>query len=59
MSAGGEPPLRYLTRLRMQKAAALLREGAPLAKVSRLTGYSSEASFSHAFRQWAGMAPGA
>ncbi|WP_437877442.1 AraC family transcriptional regulator [Sorangium sp. So ce513] len=55
----GEPPLRYLTRLRMQKAAALLRQGAPLAKVSRLTGYSSEASFSHAFRQWAGMAPGA
>ncbi|WP_437543682.1 helix-turn-helix domain-containing protein [Sorangium sp. So ce367] len=43
----------------MQKAAVLLREGAPLAKVSRLTGYSSEASFSHAFRQWAGMAPGA
>ncbi|WP_437973843.1 AraC family transcriptional regulator [Sorangium sp. So ce295] len=55
----GEPPLGYLTRLRMQKAAVLLREGAPLAKVSRLTGYSSEASFSHAFRQWAGMAPGA
>ncbi|MDI1476792.1 AraC family transcriptional regulator [Polyangium sp. y55x31] len=55
----GEPPLGYLTRLRMQKAAVLLREGAALAKVSRLTGYSSEASFSHAFRKWAGMAPGA
>ncbi|KYF68797.1 hypothetical protein BE11_03040, partial [Sorangium cellulosum] len=55
----GEPPLGYLTRLRMQKAAVLLREGAPLAKVSRLTGYSSEASFSYAFQKWAGMAPGA
>lgn len=55
----GEPPLAYLTRLRMQKAGELLREGAALAKVSRLTGYSSEASFSHAFRQWAGVAPGA
>lgn len=55
----GEPPLAYLTRLRMQKAGELLRQGAPLAKVSRLTGYSSEASFSHAFRQWAGVAPGA
>jgi AraC-like DNA-binding protein len=28
----GEPPLGYLTRLRMQKAATLLREGATLAK---------------------------
>ncbi|MBZ5715924.1 AraC family transcriptional regulator [Nannocystis pusilla] len=55
----GEPPLGYLTRLRMQNAAALLREGAPLAKVSLLTGYSSEASFSHAFRKFSGMAPGA
>jgi AraC-like DNA-binding protein len=55
----GEPPLGYLTRLRMQKAATLLREGATLAKVSHLTGYASEASFSQAFRQWAGVAPGA
>jgi AraC-like DNA-binding protein len=55
----GEPPLGYLTRLRMQKATALLRDGATLAKVSRMTGYASEASFSHAFRQWAGVAPGA
>jgi AraC-like DNA-binding protein len=55
----GEPPLGYLTRLRMQKAATRLRDGARLAEASRLTGYASEASFSHAFRQWAGVAPGA
>jgi len=54
----GEPPLGYLTRLRMQKAATLLREGATLAKASQQTGYASEASFSHAFRQWSGVAPG-
>lgn len=54
----GEPPLGYLTRLRMQKASTLLREGATLAKASQLTGYASEASFSHAFRQWAGMTAG-
>jgi AraC-like DNA-binding protein len=55
----GETPLAYLTRLRMRRASQLLRKGATLAKVSRMTGYSSEASFSHAFRQWTGMAPGA
>ncbi len=55
----GEPPLAYLTRLRMEKAATLLREGATLAKASHLTGYASEGSFSHAFRQWSGASPGA
>ncbi len=55
----GEPPLGFLTRLRMKRATSLLREGATLALISQLTGYGSEASFSHAFRQWSGMAPGA
>ena len=36
----------------------MLDDGATLAKVSRLTCYASEASFSHAFRQWSGVAPG-
>ncbi|MGK3965235.1 helix-turn-helix domain-containing protein [Sorangium sp. So ce118] len=45
--------------MRMQRATMLLREGATLALTSQLTGYASEASFSHAFRQWSGMAPGA
>ena len=54
----GEPPLGYLTRLRMQRASMLLREGATLTKASQMTGYASEASFSYAFRQWAGVAPG-
>jgi AraC-like DNA-binding protein len=43
----------------MQKAATLLRDGATLSVASKETGYGSEASFSHAFRQWAGVAPGA
>lgn len=55
----GETPLAYLTHLRMQRASLLLRTGATLAKVSEMTGYASEASFSHAFKQWAGVAPGA
>ena len=56
---GDTAPLGYLTRLRVQKAARPLREGATLAKASHLTGYASEGSFSHAFRQWAGVTPGA
>jgi AraC-like DNA-binding protein len=55
----GETPLGHLTRLRMRRASILLRQGATLAKASQMTGYASEASFSHAFRQWSGMAPGA
>lgn len=55
----GETPLGFLTRMRMQRAMTLLREGATLALTSQRTGYASEASFSHAFRQWSGMAPGA
>jgi AraC-like DNA-binding protein len=41
------------------RRARWLREGATLAKASHLTGYASEGSFSHAFRQWAGVTPGA
>ncbi|XYH95466.1 cupin domain-containing protein [Sorangium sp. So ce1128] len=55
----GEPPLGYLTRLRMERATALLRAGSTLADVAQRTGYSSEAALSHAFRQWAGTPPGA
>jgi AraC-like DNA-binding protein len=55
----GEPPLGYLTRLRMQRASMLLGDGATLAMASQMTGYASEASFSYAFRQWAGTSPGA
>ena len=56
----GEPPLHYLTRWRMQKAAALLRDGqATLADIADRVGYESEAAFSKAFKRWVGTAPGA
>jgi AraC-like DNA-binding protein len=55
----GEPPLHYITRLRMQKARALLRDGkATLAAVAENSGYESEAAFSKAFKRWVGVAPG-
>ena len=56
----GEPPLSYVTRWRMQKAAGMLREGKQtLAAVAAQVGYDSEAAFSKAFKRAVGSAPGA
>jgi AraC-like DNA-binding protein len=56
----GEPPLQYITRWRMQKAAGLLREGsATLGEIAQRVGYDSEAAFSKAFKRALGSAPGA
>jgi AraC family transcriptional regulator, alkane utilization regulator len=56
----GEPPGKYLTRWRMQRASQILRlEQTTLMEVASLVGYESEASFSKAFKQWVGQSPGA
>ena len=56
----GEPPLAYVTRWRMQKAAGLLRQSSStLADIAERVGYDSEAAFSKAFKRAVGMAPGA
>ncbi|SEU39023.1 AraC family transcriptional regulator [Stigmatella erecta] len=56
----GDPPLEYLARWRMTKAAQLLRESTlSLSEVAGHTGYQSEASFNRAFKRWEGIAPGA
>lgn len=56
----GMPPLEYVTRWRMQKAAGMLRDGsATLAEVAGRVGYDSEAAFSKAFKRSLGTTPGA
>jgi AraC-like DNA-binding protein len=56
----GEPPNKYLTRWRMQRASQFLRlKNTTIAEVANLVGYESEASFSKAFKQWTGRSPGA
>ncbi|UBF24011.1 AraC family transcriptional regulator [Kovacikia minuta CCNUW1] len=56
----GEPPNKYLTRWRMQRASQILRsQRIPLSSVASSVGYESEASFSKAFKQWMGQSPGA
>ncbi len=56
----GEPPLEYLARWRMTKAAQFLRESnLSMIEVAGHVGYQSEASFNRAFKRWEGVAPGA
>jgi len=56
----GEPPMAYLTRWRITRAANVLHGArAPLARVAEQVGYQSDAVFSKAFRRVTGHAPGA
>jgi AraC-like DNA-binding protein len=56
----GEPPQKYLTRLRMQQAARLLNQGQMnIASVASTIGYESESAFNKAFKRWHGRTPGA
>jgi AraC-like DNA-binding protein len=56
----GEPPMQYVTRVRLTKAAALLRtHSATLVEVALSIGYDSEVAFSKAFKRYFGIAPGA
>ncbi len=56
----GEPPMRYLARVRMQVASAALRnEAATVGELSWRLGYRSEAAFNRAFKRIIGQSPGA
>jgi AraC-like DNA-binding protein len=55
----GETPLAYLSKLRLNLAAALLVEGnLTVAEISQRVGYESETSFSTVFKKRYGSAPG-
>jgi AraC-like DNA-binding protein len=55
----GEPPLKYLTRWRVARAAELLRDGREtVAAVAGRMGYDSEAAFNRAFKRVHGLGPG-
>ncbi len=56
----GEPPMRYLTRWRMQLASRRLLEcHDALARIAADVGYDSEAAFNRAFKRELGMPPAA
>jgi AraC-like DNA-binding protein/mannose-6-phosphate isomerase-like protein (cupin superfamily) len=55
----GEPAMRYLTSLRMQRARTLLRDRrSTVASVAAQVGYRSDVGFSAAFKRAAGVPPG-
>jgi AraC-like DNA-binding protein len=55
----GEPPMRYLARLRLELAARYLSAtDKTLREIAHLVGYDNESSLSKAFRQAFGHAPG-
>lgn len=55
----GQPPLTYLTWWRMTTAARLLRTSdAPVNTIARQVGYSSQYTFTHAFKRQYGTPPG-
>jgi AraC-like DNA-binding protein len=54
----GEPPMAYLTRWRITRAANLLHGvRQPLARIAEQVGYQSDAVFSKAFRRVTGRTP--
>jgi len=55
----GEPPLQYLVRWRIARAAELLRDTEDsLARIAARVGYQGVPSFSKAFKRWRGVSPG-
>jgi transcriptional regulator GlxA family with amidase domain len=54
----GSPPLRYLSELRLELAAGLLKSSdASLSELAQKVGYASEFAFSRAFKRRFGVAP--
>lgn len=55
----GEPPLAYLTRVRLEEAARRLARGqGALVEIAQDVGYASEFAFNRAFRRHHGEPPG-
>ncbi|MDP2699360.1 AraC family transcriptional regulator [Thalassospira sp.] len=54
----GQPPMRYLTQIRLEKAAESLRHNShSLARIAFDVGYDSEAAFQRAFKREYGVPP--
>lgn len=55
----GQPPARYVTRRRIDRALELLAAGRPVTRVSADLGFASSQHFANVVRRWTGKPPGA
>jgi AraC-like DNA-binding protein len=53
----GEPPMKYLTRWRMNMATRLLQNGIKVEKIAQQLGYDSDVAFRKAFKREVGIPP--
>lgn len=53
----GEPPMKYVTRWRMQRASKMVKNGVGLGVIAENMGYESEAAFRKAFKREVGLPP--
>jgi AraC-like DNA-binding protein len=54
----GIPPHLYLLQVRVERAQALLRSGAPIADVAAQTGFVDQSHFTRHFKRISGVTPG-
>jgi transcriptional regulator GlxA family with amidase domain len=54
----GESPHRYICRLRVERAQALIREGVPAATAATEAGFYDQSHLSRHFKNVCGMTPG-
>jgi AraC-like DNA-binding protein len=57
-NATGLSPHVFRTQRRVDRAAALLRGGLPIAEVALETGFADQSHFTHTFRRYTGATPG-
>ena len=54
----GVSPHRYICRLRVELAQALIRKGMPPARAASEAGFYDQSHLSRHFKSWCGMTPG-
>jgi AraC-like DNA-binding protein len=54
----GDPPLRYITAWRMNKASHMLLRGDSIGAIAHAVGYDTDAAFGKAFKKFMGISPG-